>query len=72
MRTWIALVAGCVAGLFSMAQGARAASSKPLKTSGIGNGPMKNEQSTRTGVTNSATCALEPIAMFTARLILFL
>ena len=30
MRTWIALVAGCVAGLFSMAQGAGAVSLQPV------------------------------------------
>ena len=30
MRTWIALVAGCVAGLFSMAQGAGAVSLQPI------------------------------------------
>ena len=33
---------------------------------------MKNEQRTSTGATNRATWALEPIAMLTARLILFL
>jgi hypothetical protein len=55
-----------------MAATATAASSSPLKTSGIGAGPSTNEQSTRTGATKSATCALEPIAMLTARLILFL
>ena len=32
MRTWIALVAGCVAGLFSMAQGAGAATLQPVGT----------------------------------------
>src|SRR6185295_13072907 len=45
--------------------------SKPLKTSGIGPGPRKNEHSTSTGATNSAICALEPIEMLTARSILF-
>src|SRR6188768_4105657 len=30
MRTWIALVAGCVAGLFSTAQGAGAVSLQPI------------------------------------------
>src|SRR5437660_11019359 len=47
-----------------------AASSNPLNTNGIGNGPMKNEQSTSTGATNSAIWVLEPMAMLTARSIL--
>ena len=43
-----------------------------MKTSAIGSGPTTNEASTSTGATNSAICALEPIAMFTARSILSL
>ncbi len=49
-----------------------AATSKPLKTSGIGPGPSTNESSTSTGATNIATWALEPIAMLTERSILSL
>ena len=49
-----------------------AAISKPLKTSGIGPGPSTKEASTRTGATNSAIWALEPIAMLTERSILSL
>src|SRR5919109_3408468 len=49
-----------------------APSSKPLKTSAIGSGPTKNEAKTRIGATKSATWALDPIAMLTARFILSL
>src|SRR5205807_8179159 len=49
-----------------------APSSKPLKTRGIGLGPITNDTSTSTGATNSAIWALEPIAMLTARSILSL
>ena len=45
-------------------------SSSPLKTSDIGYGPRNSESSTSTGATNSAICALEPIAMLTDRSIL--
>ena len=43
-----------------------------MKTSAIGWSPTTNEISTSSGATNSAICALEPIAMFTARSILSL
>src|SRR3712207_3795506 len=38
-----------------------AASSKPLNTSGIANGPITKLSRTRTGATNSAICALDPM-----------
>ena len=38
-----------------------------MKTRGSGAGPMKKPASTRTGATNSATCAAEPMAMLTDR-----
>ena len=41
--------------------------SRPLNSSASGNGPMKKLRITSTGITNSAICALEPIAMATAR-----
>ncbi len=50
----------------------KAPSSKPLKTSASGLGPITNEASTSTGTTNSAIWALEPIAMLTDRSILSL
>src|ERR687886_2523171 len=46
--------------------------SNALKTSASGCGPRKNEKTTSTGATNSAICALDPMAMLTARSILFL
>ena len=49
-----------------------AASSYALNTSGIGAGPNANESSTSTGATNNPIWALDPIAMLTARSILFL
>src|SRR5919201_1771856 len=44
----------------------------PNAVSGMGAGPSTNDTTTSTGATNNAICELDPIAMFTARSILFL
>ena len=70
-RAVIALaIAGALVGL--MSEILVGSISKPLNTSAIGCGPSTNEHRTRIGPTKSAICALDPIAMFTARSILSL